>query len=821
MLGLSLFNSVHAIELINSNTKENSCPGADVDEIIYISGNSETRFAYDSFRFSTTKRAISNASTVTLWQSDQSLVSGCASSDSWRQQSTLTPGGNKDVVAFGANCTFNKPTDNTKRNLQFVYNVRHAAVGNSGDIPLPSPYEFTYFETTNDIRNDNQNVFTINNGFLSDIKVHDNECQNFELRYCGDGLITNGETCDPAAPGFNETTCNVNTCTPIELPTPQIRVDKTDENPNDLDANEDDSQTVNFGDAAVFKITVTNTGTEDLKQVTLDDPRAASCDRSISQTNTLISQIGNRDTVFNIGESFTYICERGNSESNYVNTISVSGVGVESGRTVNDSDPTNVFVLPQPSTYDLALRKTLSSTTPGPFVPGDTVSFDIRVFNQGDVVANNIEVTDYIPTGLTLNDSAWNLSGDSATRVISSISVGSSVNLTITFTIDAGVSGSIVNFAEISRDDGDDCDSTPDNNDANDGTPVDNSIGTGCNPGGDEDDHDPETIVVMDPVFDLALRKILSSTTPGPFAVGGTVTFDIQVINQGAVNASDIEVTDYIPAGLTLNDSAWTLSGDSATRVIPSILEGTTETVSITFTIDADAAGSITNFAEISEDNNDDCDSVADDTNGNQPGENDGTQIDNNIGTGCDEGGDEDDSDPETITIGESNVVLTKELKDGQASIVDPGDRVDYIITVKNISDTVATNLIVEDSFPEELTLADSGWTLDTSRTRVAVYNTQIASLAAGAEVEIEISFTVNDGAEGTILNLAIVCDADDVDGECDEPEVCDPTTDDCCEESDENGDADGCEPITVRGPSIMIDKIDANTVALDQDTVI
>ena len=32
--------------------------------------------------------------------------------------------------------------------------------------------------------------------------------------------------------------------------------------------------------------------------------------------------------------------------------------------------------------YDLALRKTLSATTPGPFNPGDTVSFDIRVFNQ-------------------------------------------------------------------------------------------------------------------------------------------------------------------------------------------------------------------------------------------------------------------------------------------------------------------------------------------------------------------------------------------------------------------------------------------------------
>ena len=32
--------------------------------------------------------------------------------------------------------------------------------------------------------------------------------------------------------------------------------------------------------------------------------------------------------------------------------------------------------------YDLALRKTLNSGTPAPFIAGDTVTFNIRVFNQ-------------------------------------------------------------------------------------------------------------------------------------------------------------------------------------------------------------------------------------------------------------------------------------------------------------------------------------------------------------------------------------------------------------------------------------------------------
>ena len=135
------------------------------------------------------------------------------------------------------------------------------------------------------------------------------------------------------------------------------------------------------------------------------------------------------------------------------------------------------------------------------------------------------------------------------------------------------------------------------------------------------------------PVFDLALQKSLNGGAV--FESGSEVMFTLRVINQGTIDATNVEVTDYIPAGLTLNDAAWTQSGQTATRIISSIPAGQTQNVMITFTIDADAPESITNFAEISEDNapagNEDCDSIPDGINGNQPGENDGTQIDDNI----------------------------------------------------------------------------------------------------------------------------------------------------------------------------------------------
>jgi len=144
--------------------------------------------------------------------------------------------------------------------------------------------------------------------------------------------------------------------------------------------------------------------------------------------------------------------------------------------------------------YDLALIKTLVGS--GPFVAGDDVTFRITVFNQGNVPASSIQITDYIPTGLTLNDTTWNQVANTAMYTLpGTLAAGADTYIDITFTIDAGFSGTIDNLAEISSDDGNDKDSTTDTNPTND-TLVDDEINNG---GGDEDDHDIETITV-DPI---------------------------------------------------------------------------------------------------------------------------------------------------------------------------------------------------------------------------------------------------------------------------------------------------------------------------------
>lgn len=71
-------------------------------------------------------------------------------------------------------------------------------------------------------------------------------------------------------------------------------------------------------------------------------------------------------------------------------------------------------------------------------------------------------MSDYIPTGLTLKDSSWKQAGTKAERVISSLRSGQEISYMIEFEVGTNAPTTMTNYAEISGDDGADCDSTPD-----------------------------------------------------------------------------------------------------------------------------------------------------------------------------------------------------------------------------------------------------------------------------------------------------------------------------------------------------------------------
>ena len=428
----------------------------------------------------------------------------------------------------------------------------------------------------------------------------------------------------------------------------------------------------------------------------------------------------------------------------------------------DDIDPEQVMI---GQIYDLNLVKTLdTSTTQTPIVPGWDVTYMLTITNQGTLPATNIELTDTIPTSMSLNDSTWTMSGTNAvTTYTSTILPGESAQVSITMTIDPSYMwGSLRNEAEISDDDSDiygtsDVDSTPDGDTSDDATWDDNQTdGDGTE---DSDDHDRADIDVD--VYDLALTKIIHTVaTDMPVYPGDDITYTIEVTNQGTLPATNVTVTDYTPTGLILNDATWTLLWWNPTYIITdTIVPGGSQEIDITFTIDPSFTGTtFTNISEISDDNSEDFGTADPDSDPDADENNDAYSGDNNLdGNGTD---DEDDSDPAVAMIGQIyDLSLDKAINESETVYpLFPWDDVTYTITVTNEWTLPAADIEITDYTPAGLILDDADWTLSGS---YAVTNLAWPILP-GESTWVDITFRIDTAFTGyTFTNNAEISDDD------------------------------------------------------------
>jgi len=104
--------------------------------------------------------------------------------------------------------------------------------------------------------------------------------------------------------------------------------------------------------------------------------------------------------------------------------------------------------------FDLAQIK--QAITPGPYTYGSTIDYAITVYNQGNVPATNIQITDYIPTGLvfdpTVNSSWTGLAPVVSTIIPGTLLPGDStiVHLQLTLVKDESGNADYTNISEIS-----------------------------------------------------------------------------------------------------------------------------------------------------------------------------------------------------------------------------------------------------------------------------------------------------------------------------------------------------------------------------------
>ena len=301
---------------------------------------------------------------------------------------------------------------------------------------------------------------------------------------------------------------------------------------------------------------------------------------------------------------------------------------------------------------------------------GDKVTFTIRVYNEGNVNAKALEITDTIPEGLEFdpesknnNDYGWKMYDESnqetkdaskAKTVKTTYLSNQEINafngevlaykdVKIDFIVNSNDSEVIKNLAKITEDDGEDRD--------------------------DEDTEDEDSVIPS--IYDLALQKFVSQVngrekdvgrdprnpevsgleelkagtaknavytvdeTPVKVKKGDKVTFTIRVYNEGNIEAHALEITDTIPEGLEFDpesennktyewkmydkDGKETENKSEAKTVKTTYLADKTinpltgerldyKDVKIDFTVTEDEAKELKNVATITEDDGDDRD---------------------------------------------------------------------------------------------------------------------------------------------------------------------------------------------------------------------
>ena len=440
--------------------------------------------------------------------------------------------------------------------------------------------------------------------------------------------------------------------------------------------------------------------------------------------------------------------------------------------------------------YDLALTKTIQNQKDS-YTKGENITFAITVHNQGELVARNIEVTDYLLTGLELKDANWTQeNGMIKTTIAGPINPGQSKTVTLTARIKPDFSGTdILNLAEISKDNSGeygttDKDSTPDKNKNNDCFLEGKHLITGngkagspanCNETTDEDDHDGVRFPVRDPkkpIYDLALTKTIQNQKDS-YTKGENITFAITVHNQGELVARNIEVTDYLLTGLELKDANWTQeNGMIKTTIAGPINPGQSKTVTLTARIKPDFSGTdILNLAEISKDNSGEYGTTDKDSTPDKNKNNDCFLEGKHLITGngkagspanCNETTDEDDHDGVRFPVRDPkkpiyDLALTKQVKAPRKNSYSLGDELTFVITVHNQGELVARNIEVTDYLPKGLILKDSKWNFD-PQTRKATYQIpgEITVSGPNSSRSIEMNVVIDGDFKGsTILNKA------------------------------------------------------------------
>ena len=520
------------------------------------------------------------------------------------------------------------------------------------------------------------------------------------------GTVTNTATVSSSVadpnPLNNSSTTNT-TVSGLPVGAADLSVIKT-ANPNPVAA----------GQTLTYLITATNNGPDPTTNVVITDPvpsgatlQSATPSAGGNCTTGSVVTCTFPSLAPSASASVTILVTAPSLPGTLTNTATVSS-SVADPNPSNNTSTTNTTVSGGVAgAADLSITKVAS---PNPVTAGQPLTYSITAMNNGPTAAINVTITDPVPSGATLQSATPSAGGSCTTGGVvtctfPSLAPNATVSVAIVVTAPSQP-GTLTNSASVSSNVSD---PNPSNNNATVGTQV------GGGSGG----------------ADLAITKTAS---PNSVAPGGTLTYLLTVTNNGPGAATNLVVSDPLPAGVVLQSVTPSAGGScgSANPVVcnfPVLGAGANVKVTIVVTVSAQG-GSLTNTASVSSD-------VSDPISSN----NSAAQTTPVVPGGG---------------AGAANLGITKSASPNP---VGPGAHLTYLLTVTNLGPGSATNVIVSDQLPPGVSLVSVTQSAGGNCTTGATVTCTFPSLANQASATVTIVVTTPT-QPGTLTNTAAVSSA-------------------------------------------------------------
>ncbi len=349
------------------------------------------------------------------------------------------------------------------------------------------------------------------------------------------------------------------------------------------------------------------------------------------------------------------------------------------------TDSTVVLVADIQEVADLGLTKTVSADSVD---VGTDVTFTVRLTNNGPNAASSITIDDVLPNGLTFvsaSASAGSYNSNNGEWTLGSLANGATDSLTIVATV--ATAGTKTNTASVGSA------GQTDNNSSNNTASAD----------------------VTGIQVDIAIAKSVDNASA---EVGQDVTFTVTATNNGPSDATGIEVTDQLPAGLTYvsdNPSQGSYNDGTGVWNVGDLGNGNSATLELTATVGQ--TGTLTNTAAL-------------------------TAVDQQDPTTS------NNTASASVSSEQSDIAVAKTAS---ADTVNVGDNVTFTVTVTNNGPSDATGVAVTDALPTGLTYVSDNPSQGSYASGSGVWT--VGGLANGANATLQLVATM--GSASTLTNVA------------------------------------------------------------------